>query len=38
MSTDSLYKNGVGESNGNVIFGLGRHLAAKTTSGPILKV
>ena len=38
ISTHSLYKIGVGESNGNVIFGLGRHLAAKTTSGPILKI
>ena len=38
MSTDSLYKNGIGESNGNVIFGLGRHLAGKTTYGPILKM
>ena len=38
ISTDSLYKIGVGESNGDAIFTLGRHLAAKTTSGPILKV
>jgi hypothetical protein len=37
MSTDSLYKIRVGESNGDVIFALGRHLAAKTTSGPIFK-
>ena len=35
---ESLYKIGVEESNGNVIFGLGRHLAAKTTSSPILKL
>ena len=34
---DSLYKIAVGESNGYVTFALGRHLAAKTTSGPILK-
>jgi hypothetical protein len=34
---DHLYKLGVGESNGNVISAKGRHLAAKTTSGPILK-
>ena len=38
ISTDSLYKIWVGESNGNVIFALGRHLAVKTTSGPILKL
>jgi hypothetical protein len=31
-------KMGVGKSNGNVIFALGRHLASKTTSGPILKL
>ena len=37
ISIDSLYKIGVGESNGDIIFALGRHLAAKTTSGPILK-
>ena len=35
---DRLYKVGVGESNGDVIFALGRHIAAKTTSGPILKL
>ena len=35
---DALYKIGVGESNGSVIFALGCHLAAKTTSGPILKL
>ena len=38
MSTDSLYKTGVGEPNGDIIYALGRHLAAKTTSGPILKL
>ena len=38
ISIDSLYKIGVGESNGDIIFALGRHLAAKTTSGPILKL
>jgi hypothetical protein len=35
-SADSLNKIGVGESNGDVIFPLGRHLAVKTTFGPIL--
>jgi hypothetical protein len=34
--TDSLHKIGVGDSNDDVIFALGRHLATKTTSGPIL--
>ena len=38
ISTECLHKIGVGESNCNVIFGLGRHLAAKTTSGPILRL
>ena len=38
ISTDSLGKIGVRESNGDVIFALGRHLAAKTTSSPILKL
>ena len=38
ISIDSLYKIGVVESNGDVIFGIGRHPAAKTTSGPILKL
>ena len=33
---DNKYKIGVEESNGDVIFALGRHLAAKTTSGPIV--
>ena len=31
-------KSGAGESNGDIIFALGRHLAAKTTSGPIFKL
>jgi hypothetical protein len=35
---DCLYKIGVGESNGDVIIALGRHLAAKITSGPIFKL
>ena len=38
ISTDSLYKVGVGESNGDVISALGRHLMPKTTSGSILKL
>ena len=38
MSTDSLYKIGVGESKRDVIFGLERQLAPKTTSGPIFKL
>jgi hypothetical protein len=38
ISLDSLYKIGVEESNGDISFALGRHLAAKTTSGPILKL
>ena len=39
IPTDRLYKVGVGESNGgDVNFSFGRHLAAKTTSGPILKL
>ena len=38
ISTDALYKIGVGESNGDVNFALGRHLANKTTSGPILEL
>ena len=29
MLTDALYKIGVGESNGDVTFALGRHLAVK---------
>jgi hypothetical protein len=36
ISTDSLYKIWIGESNGDVIFASERHLAAKTTFGPIL--
>jgi hypothetical protein len=38
ISTDSINEIGVGESNGDIIFALGCHLAAKTTSGPILKL
>ena len=38
ISTDRLYKIGVGESNRDVISAAGRHLAVKTTSGLILKV
>jgi hypothetical protein len=37
ISTDDRYNIGIGESNGDVISTLGHHLAAKTTSGPILK-
>jgi hypothetical protein len=37
ISADSLNKIGVGESKGDVIFALGRRLAAKTTSSPIFK-
>jgi hypothetical protein len=36
ISTDHLYKIGVGESNGDVISAVGRHLAAETISGQIL--
>jgi hypothetical protein len=38
ISPDHLNKIGVGESNREAISALGRHLAAKTTFGPILKV
>ena len=38
ISADALYKIGVEELSGDVIFALRRHLAAKTTSGPILKI
>jgi hypothetical protein len=36
--TNRVYKIGVIESNGNVMFAVGRHLMTKTTSGQILKV
>ena len=38
ISTDSVYKIRVGESSCDIISVLRRHLTAKTTSGPILKL
>jgi hypothetical protein len=38
ISAHALNKIRVGESNGDAISVLGRHLVEKTTSGPILKV